>query len=269
MADSSAPAFAFIGCGNMGGAILRGALTNGVLQAERTLVVDESAEARTRSQALGVRSSARVAEAAGAPRVLLAVKPQSFEGVAKEFGASGARNPLVISVMAGWSALSIERALGGARVVRAMPNLPAQIGLGITAIAPGANVADDDAHFVDSLFAGVGKTIRVREDQLDAVTAVSGSGPAYFFLLAEAKARAAVELGFDDAMARALVAHTLLGAATLLANGTHSAGDLRAAVTSKGGTTEAALRVFQERGFEEIVSAAMAAARDRGRELGR
>lgn len=253
----------------MGGAILRGALARGVLQAERTLVVDASADARASVQTLGVRSSASVADAAPAPRVLLAVKPQSFEAVAREFCAAGAKAPLVISVMAGWSAQSIDRAMGGARVVRAMPNLPAQIGLGMTAVAPGANVSEQDAAFVDCLFAGVGKTIRVREDQLDAVTAVSGSGPAYFFLLAEAKARAAQELGFDDETARALVAHTLLGAATLLANGTHSAGDLRAAVTSKGGTTEAALRVFQERGFEEIVSAAMAAARDRGRELGR
>jgi pyrroline-5-carboxylate reductase len=267
---AQSPAFAFIGCGNMGMAVLRGALSSGALRSHSTLVVEASPERRQQAADLGVKVSDAVRSAAAVPRMVLAVKPQSFEVVAAELQRSpDSTPPLVISIMAGWSAQSIQNALSGARVVRTMPNLPAQIGLGMTGVAPAADVSVEEATFVERLFAGVGRTVRVREDQLNAVTAVSGSGPAYLFLLAEAEIAAGVKLGLDENSARAMVMQTLLGAATMLAAGPHSAEQLRAAVTSKGGTTQAALDVFARRGFTDAVEEAMNAASERGRALGR
>ncbi len=264
------PAFAFIGCGNMGMAVLRGALSSGALHSQSTLVVEASSERREQAAELGVQVSHTVSAAATTPRLLLAVKPQAFEDLAAELQRpTGSAPPLVISIMAGWSSQSIQSAIPGARVVRTMPNLPAQIGLGVTGVAPAADVAAEETAFVERLFASVGRTVRVREDQLNAVTAVSGSGPAYLFLLAEAEVQAGVKLGLDEHSARAMVAQTLLGAATMLAVGPHSAEHLRAAVTSKGGTTQAALDVFAQRGFATTVADAMTAASERGRSLGR
>lgn len=261
----------------MGAAVLHGALANGTLQGAGVLVVDVDERARHAAQRLGVHTSDQPADALGAPHLLLAVKPQNVPPL---LGALAETRGLVISVMAGYSAATLARALPAARVVRAMPNLPAQIGRGITAVAvsPGQkehSSAEQDLAFVERLFAGVGQTVRVPEELLDAVTAVSGSGPAYLFLLAEAMTQAARDLGLDDPTARALVAHTLAGSGALLAQRSLEAQDsqdaaaLRSAVTSPGGTTEAALRVLKQRGFVPAVVEALTAARDRGRELGR
>ncbi|MBL9141460.1 MAG: pyrroline-5-carboxylate reductase [Phycisphaerae bacterium] len=265
----SAPTFAFLGCGNMGMAVLRGALHHGVLQAADTLVVDASAERRAEARGLGAHVSDSVHDARSIGRVMLAVKPQHFEAVAAALRGDAPIRRLVISVMAGWSASSIAIALGDASVVRTMPNLPAQIGMGMTAIAAAPDVAPGDLAFIERLFEGVGRTVRVHEDQLDAVTAVSGSGPAYLFLLAEAEIAAAKDLGLDDHTAHALVTQTLLGAATMLSRSVQSPADLRVAVTSKGGTTEAALHVLENARLRETVAHALAAARDRGAALGR
>lgn len=269
---SGEPTFAFLGCGNMGMAVLRGALASGALRADTTLVVEASAERRAQAQALGVRTSAGAAGAAGCTQFLLAVKPQHFEAVASELPAApplGDGSRLAISLMAGWSSESISSRLGDARVVRTMPNLPAQVGRGVTAIAASILATPDDVALVERLFGGVGRTVRVREDQLDAVTAVSGSGPAYLFLLAEAEVAAAQALGFDAQTARALVTGTIEGAAAMLAASAESPAALRAQVTSKGGTTEAALAVFERDGFMPMVQRALEAARDRGAALGR
>lgn len=264
---ATATDFAFIGCGNMGMAILRGALRAGEVRAEGTLVVEALPERRAEAAALGVRVTSAPEDARAARSLILAVKPQHFEGIAPALRVPVPR--LVVSVMAGWSAASLSRALGGARVVRAMPNLPAQIGLGVTALAPAADVAAEDAARVERLFTGVGQTVRVREADLDAVTAVSGSGPAYLFLLAEAEIAAARGLGLEERAARELVTRTILGAATLLAQDDRTPEAWRAAVTSKGGTTEAALRVFEDAGLGAMVARALQAARDRAAELGR
>lgn len=253
-------------------AVLRGALDSGALRAASTMVVEASAERRAQAQALGVRTSAGAAGAAGCAQFLLAVKPQHFEALASELPAvslQGGGSRLAISLMAGWSSESISHMLGGARVVRTMPNLPAQIGRGVTAIAASPTASTDDMALVERLFGGVGRTVRVREDQLDAVTAVSGSGPAYLFLLAEAQVAAAEAMGFDSQAARALVAGTIEGAAAILAASAESPAALRAQVTSKGGTTEAALAVFERDGFKPMVQRALEAARDRGAALGR
>ena len=149
-----------------------------------------------------------------------------------------------------------------------MPNTPALVDLGITAISPGTSCTTEQAAYVEGLLSAVGPVVRVSEDLQDAVTATSGSGPAYVFLLIEAMVAAAVDLGLPTDIARDLVRTTVVGAATMAAQPTADVGVLREQVTSPGGTTAAALAVFEAEGFPRIVSAAMTAARDRGRELG-
>ncbi|MFO0783743.1 MAG: pyrroline-5-carboxylate reductase [Phycisphaerales bacterium] len=258
---------AFIGCGNMGMAVLRGALAAGVLQPSTTLVVDPSEVRRAHAAALGARAEAAPAAAAGARTLILAVKPQVFPEVAPQLDAGP--HTLAISVMAGWRSATISAMLGGARVVRTMPNLPAQIGLGMTAVAPTAAATEADTQLAERLFSQVGKVARVAEDHIEAATAVSGSGPAYLFLLAEAQAAAGQALGFDQATARQMVRQTLLGAATLLARGETWADEWRRQVTSPGGTTQAATEVFEAAGLADTVARALRAAEARGRALGK
>src|SRR5690606_13250813 len=155
-----------------------------------------------------------------------------------------------------------------AAVVRAMPNLPARIRQGATAICLGDGAAPGDDDFALALFRGIGPLVlRIDESLMDAFTAVAGSGPAYLFYLAEAMTRAATELGFDAPAAREIVKATLAGSASLLAQSSESPADLRAAVTSKGGTTEAATTVLDNAGVMNAIVRAITAARDRGREL--
>lgn len=258
---------AFVGCGNLGMAILSRAVACGALDAASTVVVERDAGRRAQAAALGVRASEDPADARRAATVLLAVKPQSFAEAARAVGALGA-GQLAVSVMAGHSSASIRAALGGTvRVVRAMPNTPAQVGMAMTAVAAGSGAGDGDVAEVRRLFGAIGRTVEIPERLMDAAVAVVGSGPAYLFLLAEAEVAAAVAMGLAPDAAREMVTGTLLGAATLLATDGRSAGELRAAVTSAGGTTAAAVRAFEERGFAQAVAAAMEAARARSAEL--
>jgi pyrroline-5-carboxylate reductase len=260
---------AFIGCGNLGMAILSRALRAGVLVPSSTLVVERDAGRRGEAEALGARATMDAADARSARTVVLAVKPQHFEEAARALGALDP-DTCVVSVMAGWSSAAIRASLGGAvRVVRAMPNTPAQVGLGMTAIAPGAGARPEDVRAAERLFSAVGAVAEIREEEIDAAVAAVGSAPAYLFLLAEAQVAAARAMGIDADTARTMTAETMLGAATLLARDGRSAGELRAAVTSAGGTTAAAIRVFEERGFAATVAAAMEAARARSVELGK
>lgn len=281
---------ALLGCGNMGLAIVRGAIEQGVLRADGVLGIDPSPDARERAAALGMRVTENATEARDAAHLLLAVKPQSFDGLAHALAPLGTACQ-VISVMSGWTRLRIGTSLrlrdGAHRVVRAMPNLPATIGAGVTAIArdgPSAHGAHDagvardpGAHasisspmeFAESLFRAVGDVVFVDESLIDAVTAVSGSGPAYAFLLAEAMMDAAQRLGFDAHTARQLVIGTLDGAVALLQQDARAPAELRDAVTSRGGTTEAATRVWMERKIPEGIVDALLAAAARAAELGR
>ena len=264
---STAPALAILGCGNMGRAILQGALRAGVVRAAEVLVVDPAEAARTWAASLGAGVSESPAAAAGAVRLLLAVKPQSFRELAAAL--SPRAGCTCISVMGGWRADDVGAALGGrVHVARAMPNTPASIGLGVTALAfqPGLGAAE--RAWVERLFSSVGRTVSVEESLFDAVTAVSGSGPAYLFLLAEAELRAARELGLPPEAARALVSQTLVGAAAMVAAGERDPAALREAVTSRGGTTAAALEVLAARGVVDAIVAAIRAAAVRGAELG-
>jgi len=266
------------GAGNMGAAILRGAVRGGLLRPEEILVVEPDAGKRAAMAALGcavaaapsagVASPGDAAERASPGVILLAVKPQMFPMLAEAIGVLPSPT-IAISIMAGLRSDSIRAALGpNSRVIRAMPNTPSQLGAGMTAVARGAGAEPGDEEFALRLFGAVGRVERVEETLMHAVTAVSGSGPAYLFLLAEAMERAAGEVGFTPSQARIFVTQTIVGAAALLAQTGDGPASLRAAVTSKGGTTEAAIATMQAAGLEAAIIAGIVAARDRGETLG-
>lgn len=271
-------ALAVIGGGNMAKAILGGAARAGVL-GEHVIVADPSPDRRMLFEnAVGCASEAiehlaRVESTPGSGQVLLAVKPQMLPEVARDARSvldSGAWGDcrVVISILAGATCQRVSEAFGGrARVVRVMPNTPALVGRGMAAMCLGRGTTTQDSALARRLFEAVGRIIDVREDQMDAFTAVGGSGPAYVFRLAEAMVRGAIEAGLDPLDALLAVRETIAGAGLLLGDSPETPGDLRARVTSKGGTTAAALDVMNAAGLEDTVVRAILAARDRGAEL--
>ncbi len=254
---------AFIGCGNMGEAILAGLHTRHVCYV---------CEPRPERQAL-LKKKYRITCAMlldavrAADVVILAVKPQELPEVLAELRAAGVRDKLIVSIAAGVTTALIEKRLGGAKVIRVMPNLPATINEGMSGICRGKRATPKDAVLVQGFFEAVGKTVMVPEKMMDAVTAVSGSGPAYVFLVVESLIKAARSLGFDKAQAKALVYQTLLGSAHLLEKSADDADVLRQKVTSKGGTTQAAIDVFMKKDVAGIFTAALKAAHQRARQL--
>jgi pyrroline-5-carboxylate reductase len=262
-----------IGAGNMAEAITRGVLASGIFRADQ-LVAADVAPARRKlfERELNVHAVERPAEAArGASRLLLSVKPQQMGAVLGEIGGVLPANALVISIAAGVGTAFIESALGQGnnwRVVRTMPNTPMLVGQGMVAVAAGRNATADDLADVTRIFAAAASVISVDENKLDAVTAMSGSGPAYFFFLVEQMVRAGVELGLTVEQSRVLAAKTALGAATMLASSTDSPRELRRKVTSPGGTTQAAISHMESAGVDGSIVQAIKAAHRRSRELG-
>jgi pyrroline-5-carboxylate reductase len=252
-----------IGGGNMAKAIIAGAIEGGVLDASMVAIADPDAGSRDFFEKLGCVAFTNAQALPPATFTLLAVKPQMFDAVSKDLQAE-----VVYSIMAGVTTDTIANAVGDARVVRVMPNLPCSIGYGAAGIALGTGATDEDAELARKLFSAIGITVDVDESLMDAVTAVSGSGPAYLFMLAEAMIEGGVNAGLTREVATALVQQTVLGASELLVRDDRSAGELREAVTSKGGTTAAALQFLHDKGAPEAISDAVIAARDRGRELG-
>ncbi len=262
-----------IGGGNMGGAIVRGVIAQRVLAPRNVMVIEIDQTKRAAFEKMGCAAVASVEPLVGGlgedDQVVLAVKPQMFSDVAQAL-APVKRPRVFISIMAGLASGRIHHALGpAARIVRCMPNVACQIGQGMTAVALGMGASEGDESLARQIFDALGKTVMVDESLMHAVTAVSGSGPAYVFLLAEAMQRTAEALDLPADVAKMLVTQTLLGAAHMLSEGERDASELRRAVTSPGGTTEAALRVFEREGFERNVTDALRAARDRGTELGK
>ena len=262
----------FIGAGNMAEAIARGILRAAVLAPEEMIATDPDAERRRLFiDALGIEAveeNEQVVERA--PCVLVAVKPQVFDKAVAPVGSRFGPDSLLISICAGVSTRHIEELVaGGTRVVRAMPNAPMVVGRGIVALSAGASATEEDLAAAERLLGAAAEVIRVPEDLMDAVTAVSGSGPAYFFYLAELLAAAGAEAGLPKDQAKYLARVTFEGAARLLAESGEEPETLRRKVTSPGGTTEAAIRTFDALGFKKMVAEAVRAARDRGRELGR
>ena len=262
----------FLGAGNMAEAIARGILGAGVLRAEEILAADPDERRRTLFQnELGVAAHAQnETVVAGAPTILVAVKPQQFDKALAPLGSRFGPAKLILSICAGVSTAHVEKTVAaGTRVVRAMPNTPMLVGRGVTALCAGRYARPDDVALAERFLGAAGEVLRVPENLMDAVTAVSGSGPAYFFYLAELLAAAGVEVGLSETDARRLARLTFEGAAKLLAESGEEPEELRQKVASPGGTTEAAIKTFDALGLKQTVADAVRAARDRGRELGR
>lgn len=262
-----------VGAGKMGGALLSGWLDRG-LEPSSVIVQDPGPPpevAKVFAQS-GVRVDASISELSRPPSVIvMAVKPQVMDAVFAPLVPHVGPHTLVLSIAAGRSIASFEKYLTkGAAIVRAMPNTPASIGRGITVCCANANVMAGQKALCDDLLSAVGEVAWVDDEQLiDPVTAVSGSGPAYVFLLAECLAQAGVAAGLEVTLAKRLARATISGAGELLHRSDLDPAELRRNVTSPGGTTAAALAVLMgENGLEALMTKAVAAATKRGRELG-
>ncbi len=255
---------ALIGAGNMGEAILSG------LHKKYTCVICEARAERCVYLKKKYRCSfvdSPVFALTGADVVLLAVKPQDMAVVLSSMKPALGRQ-LFISIAAGITASFIEKALGGnVRVVRSMPNLPALIAQGVTAVSGGKYATSGDLKKAQDILMSVGPVMVVPEKMMNAVTAVSGSGPAYVFLLAESMMKAARKFGFSESEAELLVVQTLRGSAEMLTQSQDTAEGLRQKVTSKGGTTQAATDMLMAKDMPGVLLAAMSAAKDRAKEL--
>ena len=260
----------FLGGGNMANALIGGLLNTG-FPAQEISVIEIGAEGRLRlEKTYGVRCFAEPSsEALNCDVLLLAVKPQQMREACASL-QSHLQQQLVISIAAGLRLADLSRWLGGHdKLVRAMPNTPALIGAGITGLYALPSVSEAERLGAERILQAVGNTLWVADEkQIDAVTAISGSGPAYAFLFIEALEQAASELGFSPKQARQLAIETTLGAARLAAQSDDEASVLRERVTSKGGTTEAALRIMNEHGVKDGIVAGALAAYARSGELG-
>ena len=263
----------FLGCGNMGSSLIAGLVANGHPASSLSGVDPDETQRRKLAERHDIRVAATIAEGIyGADVLVLAVKPQTVPGVLAEVKpALQTGRPLVLSIAAGVRSESISKALGGAcPVVRAMPNTPALLGAGATGLYAAADVSADQRRLAMHIMQAAGVAVWLDdESQLDAVTAVSGSGPAYFFLVVELMEKIAGEMGLSREQAHLLSVETALGAARMLKESGEDAATLRQRVTSPGGTTEKALQVFNEGGLEPLLRRALTACRDRSVELAR
>ena len=267
--DISALQIAFIGGGNMASAIMGGLIKRGLAPGQIQVVEPFAEQAAKLQSQFGVRVMAGAQASLGsAALVVWAVKPQVFFQAAAEV-RTHTPAALHLSVAAGIRSDSIARWLGSERVVRAMPNTPALIGLGITALLARPAVTAADRLIVEAVVQTTGEHLWLaQEEQLDAVTALSGSGPAYVFYFMEAMVEAGIEMGLDAAQARQLALATFVGASALAQASSEPLATLRERVTSKGGTTYAALTAMQSSGLKPQFKAAMQAARQRAAEMG-
>jgi pyrroline-5-carboxylate reductase len=261
---------AVIGAGNMGAALVRGVVAQGLVPASNVRVIDRQPElAEALQRDLGVTSCSTPNDVLrDAAIILLCVKPQSMAQTLAELAPHVAPDTVVISVAAGISLDTLQAALPQAAIVRAMPNTPALIGRGASAFAVAPHTPDHARTAARAILGAVGLALEVDEAHMDAVTALSGSGPAYVFRMLEAMIAGGLAAGLVPETARALALQTLVGAAHLAAESDTDPAELRRRVTSPGGTTEAALRVLETGHFGDLVTSAIVAARDRGRELG-
>ena len=267
----------FIGGGNMGRALISGLLANGFESKQISVVEANASTALKLYEDFGVQGIGALEQIAfdfsKNNVVVMAIKPQDFNVVAKNLASklkhASAPGPLILSIAAGIRLKDMSRWLDHTRCVRAMPNTPALIGKGITGLFADAAVNESDRDLAETICNAVGQAVWVSEEKLmDAVTAVSGSGPAYVFAFLEAMQSAGEKLGLDAQTARQLAYATLEGATQLAHNSDEHAGILRERVTSKGGTTAAALEVMQQHGWHEILEKAIDAASQRGKTMG-
>lgn len=254
----------------MGEVLARGLLRAGWDAQDLVLAARRPERARQAEHDTGVTTLLEPAEATrGRDVVVVAVKPRDVAVLLQQIGETVTTDQVVVSLAAGVPVAVYEAALSpGVAVVRAMPNTPAAVDEAMTAFCPGTAAGEDALAKAEKVLTAVGPTIRLAEDLLDAVTAVSGTGPAYVFLLAEAMIEAAVREGLPLYAASKLVGQTLKGAGILLESSDHTPFELRAQVTSPGGTTAAAVHVLEEGGFRAVLENAIRAAAQRSREMG-
>lgn len=261
---------AFIGSGYMARGAIRGLVESGTVAAQNILVVN-GADVAGRDEcaaAYGVRAAGG-ADIAGADAVFFAVKPQNFGTVCEQYGEFFTPDKLYLTIMAGISTSRVAEGVGGTRVVRFMPNLALSVGLSATAFAAGEGCGEAERELARALFGPLGAVVEVDESEMSAVTALSGSGPAYFCYLCEGMIAAAVADGMDEKKATVLAVQTLIGTAKLLSDSGEAPAGMRRRITSAKGTTEAAIGAMTQSGFGEAIAAGYAAARDRSDELGR
>ena len=259
-----------IGLGAMGSALVKGWTSSKQLSSKLITALDvDTAKLKKTAAQLKIKAGTDPAKALqDAGLILLAVKPQQMKDLLSQAGSQIPKKALVVSIAAGVSTQQIEDALPqGCPVVRVMPNTPALLGEGMAAVAGGKRAKASDVKLVLELFSAVGQSVPVTEDQMDLVTAVSGSGPAYIFYMVEAMYESAVKGGLEPEVAHLLVAQTVLGAARMVLETGKTPEELRIQVTSPGGTTQAALTKMIEMGFKGTVGAAIEAATKRGAEL--
>jgi pyrroline-5-carboxylate reductase len=259
----------FIGVGNMGGAIIRGLLTGGFIPRENLIYYDPDPARQAQMDELGVAAALDNPEVMHAPVVVLGVKPQVLPAILpglKEFARPW---HLVISIAAGVSLEVLEGAFPGSRVIRVMPNAPTLVGAGMAALAPGRGVTPEDLALALELFKAVGQAVVVEEKLMDAVTGLSGSGPAFVAMFIEALADGGVKMGLPRPLALTLATQTVLGTARLCHEEHLHPALLKDLVTSPGGTTIAGLHALESRGFRGAVMDAVTAAAARSQELGK
>ncbi len=259
-----------IGAGNMADALIRGILGQRLLLPTQIWATNRSN--RDRLLALETRYGIRITTTKpslldAANVLILAVKPKDMHDVFKEIGGTVRQDQLVISVAAGVPLTAIERALVGVPVIRAMPNTSAAVQASATVLAPGTHASEDHLHTATQIFQAVGDVVSAPEEVLDAVTGLSGSGPAYIYRFIEAMIAGGTDLGLSGELARRLAIQTLFGAARMLTQSEEDPTELRRRVTSPGGTTMAGLSVLEARGFAMTVGEAIRCAAERAREL--
>ncbi|MGO2684125.1 MAG: pyrroline-5-carboxylate reductase [Microbacterium sp.] len=275
MADSL-PSLAFLGAGSMGGAILRGVVASGIPVDGGIVATNRTAEKAATLEGIdGVTAIAlednpggNTDAAASARIVLVGVKPAMVPNLLREIAPALREDAIVVSLAAGVTLATFAAGLGdGVRVIRSMPNTPSTVGKGVTGLAAGGAATAEDLALVRQLFELVGAVVEVPEEKIDALSTISGSGPAYVFLLIEELTKAAIGKGFDEADARLMAEQTFIGATALLAASGENPTELRRRVTSPKGTTERAVAVLQDANLDEVFAAATDAALKRAQEM--
>lgn len=258
----------FFGVGVMGEALLASCITAGIAPERISFSEKRDDRAEEISTKYGARRASATAVAAECDVVMLVVKPQDLGDLLSDLGPTLPAKSLVVSFAAGKTTSFIESQLNpGISVIRVMPNTPLLIGKGMSVLSPGSHADQDQLDLISSLLAASGQVVQVAETLQDSVTAVSGSGPAYFFAFVEAMIKGGIELGLSSEIATQLTIQTLVGAAGMLVETGKSATTLRENVTSPNGTTAAALKTFSEGQLDALVEKSMRAARDRSQEL--
>lgn len=272
----SLPSLAFLGAGSMGGAILHGVVASGIPVDGGIIATNRTAEKAATLQGLeNVTAVALESEpngntdgAASARVILVGVKPYMVPDLLREIAPVLRDDAIVVSLAAGVTLATFAENLGeGARVIRSMPNTPSTVGKGVTGLAAGGAATADDVALVRRLFELVGAVVEVPEEKIDALSTISGSGPAYVFLLIEELTKAAIAKGFDEADARLMAEQTFIGATALLAASGEDPAELRRRVTSPKGTTERAIAVLQDANLDDVFTRATDAALARAKEM--